>query len=115
MNISGILVQTLPENLETVIAQIKNSDCCEYHQHDEKGRIIVTIEGEGVEEELEKLRELKAFDKVVAADMMYAYSEDELDAQREKLEASEEMPDWLNDPNVRAEDIRYNGDLKGRF
>ena len=115
MNISGILVQTVPENLETVIDKIKASDCCEYHQHDEKGRIIVTIEGEGVEEELEKLRTLKAFDKVVSADMMYAYSEDELDEARAKLISNEELPDWLNDPNARAEDIRYNGDLKGRY
>jgi nitrate reductase NapD len=115
MNISGILVQTRPENLEVVIAQIKDSDCCEYHQHDEKGRIIVTIEGEGVDEELQKLNKLKAFKKVVAADMMYAYSEDELEKAREKLDANNELPGWLNDPNAKAEDIRYNGDLKGKY
>jgi nitrate reductase NapD len=115
MNISGILVQTRPENLEVVIKQIKESDCCEYHQHDEKGRIIVTIEGANVEEELQKLNELKAFDKVVAADMMYAYSEDELEEAREKLDANQELPGWLNDPNARAEDIQYHGDLKGKY
>lgn len=115
MNISGILVQTRPENLEVVIAQIKENSCCEYHQHDEKGRIVVTIEGESVDEELNKLNQLKAFKKVIAADMMYAYSEDELEKARANLDANNELPSWLNDPNATAGDIKYNGDLKGRY
>ena len=45
MNLSSIVVLTKPENLEEVLASIKSSDFCEYHLHDEKGRIIVTVEG----------------------------------------------------------------------
>ena len=111
MNISGILVQTKPENIEAVITAIKLNDFCEYHMHDEKGRIIVTIEGEKVEEEIGKLKQLQAVKGVIAADMMYAYAEDELNEIRDKLDANEELPSWLNDPNAKAEDIQYNGDL----
>ncbi len=111
MNISGILVQTKAEHIEDVIGKIKSSNCCEYHLHDDKGRIIVTIEGENTEEEIKKLKELKAFKNVIAADMMYAYSEDELNGLREELDANTELPEWLNNPDAKIEDIKYNGDL----
>ena len=111
MNISGILVQTKPEHVLSVIEQIKNNDCCEYHLHDEKGRIVVTIEGENTEEEINKLKFLKTFKNVIAADMMYAYSEDELEQIRGELDANDELPTWLNDPDAKIEDIKYNGDL----
>ena len=52
---------------------------------------------------------------MVADDMMYAYSEDELEEAREKLDANNDLPGWLNDPNAKAGDIRYNGDLKGKY
>jgi len=49
MNISSIVIQTTPQFLESVLEKIKaNPEICEYHLHDEKGRIIVTIEGEDV-------------------------------------------------------------------
>jgi len=34
---------------------------------------------------------------------------------KEKLEKDNGFPEWLNDENIRAEDIRYQGDLKKRF
>jgi len=46
---------------------------------------------------------------------MYAYSEDELNAERDKLENIDKIPDCLNDENVRAEDIKNKGDLKKRY
>ena len=114
MNISGILVQTRAENTEKVIEQIKNAECCDYHMHDEKGKIVVTIEGEDVSEEIAKLRILEKMDGVISADMVYAYSEDELDKERAKLASGTKLPDWLNDPDAKPEDIRYNGDLRGK-
>ena len=48
--------------------------------------------------------------------MVFAYSEDELEKERQKLEkSSDNIPDWLNDENAKAEDIKYKGDLKKRF
>ena len=57
MNISSIVVQTNPNFTEGVVELLKSSDYCDYHFHDEKGRIIVTIEGEGVEEEIAQTRQ----------------------------------------------------------
>lgn len=114
MNVSGIVVQTKPEFLESVIEDLKASGLCEYHFNDEKGRIIVTIEGETVGEETQKLKALQTLEHVIAADMQYSYSEEELDREREKFEDVNlnPVPAMLNDDSVRAEDISYAGDLK---
>jgi len=114
MNVSGILVQTKAENTEQVVERIKKADYCDYHMHDEKGKIVVTIEGKDVSEEIARLNKLQKMEGVITADMMYAYSEDELDKEREKLSGGMQIPDWLNDPNAKPEDIKYNGDLRGK-
>jgi len=115
MNISGILVQTRPENLESVLADVKADNQWEYQLHDEKGRIVVTIEGKNTEEEMKKLKVLQTIKHIVAADMMYSYSEDELDELRSAIDNEGKVPNWLNDPNIKAEQIKYNGDLKRRY
>ena len=112
MNISSIVVQTVPKYLDEVVQSLKGCEVCDYHMHDEKGRIIITIEGEGVKEELEKLHVIEAIPHVVAADMQMAYSEDELDANMEVLNNADLVPKMLNDETVSAKDIVYNGDLK---
>lgn len=114
MNISGILVQTRPDYLNEVIEAIKKSDSFDYHMHDKNGKIVVTIEGEDVSEEIAKLNILQKIPHVISADMMYAYSEDELDKERDKLEKGGKIPEWLNDPEAQPEDIKYNGDLRGK-
>ncbi len=116
MNISSVVVNTAPVNTNKVIEHIKNhEEICEYHLHDDKGRIIVTIEGSGVEEEVAKLQMIQHFPNVISAEMVFAYSEDELEENREFLEKNDNLPKWLNDPNAKLSDIKYNGDLKGRF
>jgi len=116
VNISSIVVQTNPKYTEEVVEILKSADFCDYHFHDEKGRIIVTIEGEGVEEEIAKLVKIQEMEHIISADMSFAYSEDELNAERDKLEAvGDALPQWLNDENATKRDIKYNGDLKDRF
>jgi nitrate reductase NapD len=112
MNISSIVVQTVPKYLDEVVQSIKECEVCDYHLHDEKGRVIVTIEGNGVKEELEKLRVIEAIPHVVAADMQMAYSEDELDEHMEVLNNADAVPKMLNDDNVDPNKIIYRGDLK---
>jgi periplasmic nitrate reductase NapD len=114
MNISSVVVKTKKENLEAVMQAIKECDFCEYHLHNEKGLIVVTIEGEGVEEEIRSLKQLKAIPNVISAEMIYSYAEDELEAERSKLLKSG-VPEWLNDPEITADNINYGGDLKKRF
>ena len=112
MNISSIIVQTLPKYVDEVVVSLKNCDVCDYHMHDEKGRIIITIEGKGVQEELKKLKVIEAIPHVMSADMQMAYSEEELSSHLEVLENADAVPKVLNDPTVSAANMVYNGDLK---
>lgn len=112
MNISSIVVQTVPKYLDEVVESLKNSDACDYHMHDEKGRIIITIEGADVSEDLKKLKVIEMIPHVISADMQMAYSEDELEANMQKLENSDVVPKMLNDDSIQASDIIYRGDLK---
>ncbi len=114
MNISSIVVQTVPEHLEEVVASLKACEVCDYHMHDEKGRVIITIEGNGVSEELEKLRVVEAIPFVYAADMQMAYSEDELDEQIDFIDNRDAVPKILKDTDVDIDRVVYNGDLKKR-
>jgi nitrate reductase NapD len=102
----------MPKYLNEVVENLKNCEACDYHMHDEKGRIIVTIEGEGVAQELEKLRVIESIPHVIAADMQMSYSEDELDAHMEVINGGDAVPKILNDDSVDASRIVYNGDLK---
>lgn len=112
MNISSIVVQTTPTFVEEVVESLKNSGVCDYHMHDEKGRIIVTIEGEGVKEELAKLKVIQTLPHVVCADMQMAYSEDELAQNIEVMENADAVPAVLLDNNFDPSKIVYSGDLK---
>ena len=112
MNISSIVVQTMPKFLDEVVESLKNCEVCDYHLHDEKGRIIITIEGEDVSEELGKLKVIEAIPHVIAADMQMAYSEDELDANIKVINESDAVPNVLNDENVDIDRVVYHGDLK---
>ncbi len=116
MNVSSIVVQTTPKYINEVVEALKNIDICDYHFHDELGRIIVTIEGAGVEEEIKKLTRIQEMAHVVAADMHFAYTEHELNAERDKLEIEGgDVPEWLNADDVNVKDIQYHGDLKKKF
>ncbi|WP_324172560.1 chaperone NapD [Sulfurimonas sp.] len=112
MNISSIVVKTVPKFLDEVVQSLKDCEVCDYHMHDEQGRIIITLEGSGVEEELKKLRVIEAIPHVITADMQMAYSEDELNAHMEVLENADVVPKMLNDEDLDPKDIVYNGDLK---
>ncbi len=112
MNISSIVVQTVPKYLEEVVQSLKDCEACDYHMHDEKGRVIITIEGEGVSEELKKMTIIESIPHVVSAEMQMAYSEDELDQHMEVINNADVVPKMLNDDNLAVDDIIYNGDLK---
>jgi len=114
MNISSIVVQTVPEHIDEVVASLKACEVCDYHMHDEKGRVIITIEGKNVSQELEKLRVVEAIPFVYAADMQMAYSEDELEEQIDFINERDAVPKILNDADVDVDKVVYNGDMKKR-
>lgn len=85
MNVSSIVVKTAPEHLTEVVGNINALDLCEVFFHDDQGRIIVTIEGETIGEEIKRLRLIQELPHVMSADLMYAYSERELGRATEEL------------------------------
>ncbi len=113
MNISSIVVQVNRDNYDKLTELLKESDLCDYHFGDkEKGKIIVTIEGKDVGEEIEKLVKIQQMPRVIAADMMQTYQEDMLDEEIEALNAQDAVPEMLNDDTIDPKDIVYHGDLK---
>jgi len=116
MNISSIVIQAKPIHVDEIIAVCQACDFCDYHFHDhEKGKIIVTIEGENLDEELSNMKKIEKIPHVICADMMMAYSEDELDEERAKLELAPSVPPSLNDDKIDLKDIVYRGDLKKKI
>ena len=112
MNISSIVVQVLPKNYDTLKEELEASGICDYHFGDkEKGKMIITIDGTGVEEEIKKLVQIQQTKGVLAADMMQTYQE-ELEGAIKELEEADVVPDMLNMDSVDVRDIIYNGDLK---
>ncbi|KIM04257.1 MAG: nitrate reductase [Sulfurovum sp. AS07-7] len=114
MNISSIVVKTLPIYLDEVLGNIKKCEVCDYHLHDDMGRIIITIEGDGVKEELLKLQVIEAIPNVLSAEMQMSYSEDELDEQIKILNDSSIVPNILQNNITDPSNIPYNGDLKNK-
>ena len=112
MNISSVIIQTLPQNIESVLKAVNESDFCDYEVHNDIGKIVVTLEGKDAGEEIEKLIKIQQIPHVIAADMHMTYSEDELDREMKALENGDVVPKMLNDPNVNPKDIVYGGDLK---
>ncbi len=75
MNISGVVVRTRVENVNCVAKKLSQSALCEVHQSDPSGKIIITIEGNSIKDETEKLKQIQAIAGVLSADMAYAYSD----------------------------------------
>ncbi|RUM66798.1 MAG: nitrate reductase [Sulfurospirillum sp.] len=115
MNISSIVIQCTKEHFDEVKEWCEKSDLCDYHFGDPSiGKIIVTIEGEGVSEEIAKLTKIQQNPHIIAADMMMSYQE-ELDEEIKKLNAADPVPAMLNDEDIDVTEIVYNGDLKHKF
>ena len=113
MNVSSIVVQVLPKDYDKLTQLLKDSELCDYHFGDkEKGKIIITIEGKDVSEEIEKLVKIQQMPRVIAADMMQTYQEDMLDEEINKLNESDLVPELLQRDDVDAKDVVYHGDLK---
>lgn len=113
MNISSIVVRAKSEDIKELVKIFSNCDFCDYHFCDEEnGKLILTIEGENIDEEIKKIKKIQQTPNVISADMMMAYSEDELEKEREKVDINSLVPDMLNDDTINAKDIVYYGDIK---
>ncbi len=85
MNVSSIVVKTLPEHLHEVIDSINAVDSCEVHFNDADGKIVVTIEGESIEEQMKKMKQIQGLPFVYDANLAYSYCEDELSEALDRM------------------------------
>ena len=114
MNISSIIVKTLPQNYDAVWMNLQECDICEVHFGEkEKGVIIITIEGECVEEEIQKLQKIEEMPFIISADMHMSYCEDEIDKMKENIDMNETVKELNTDKPI--EEIQYFGSLKGKY
>jgi len=113
MNISGIIVKTLPQYTNDLIEKLKKIQNVDYHFHDELGHIIVTIEAEDVSSEIALLSKIEKLPHVISAEMSYAYAEEELEKERDVILSSKDpVPNTLKDENINAKNIKYQGDVE---
>jgi len=116
MNISSIVVQAPSQYIDELVEIFKEADYCDYHFHDkDTGKIILTVEGKDVEEEIKKLVKIQGIPQVMAADMMQTYQEDQLDEEIKLMNEQGFVPEVLQREDIAVRDIVYNGDLKKRF
>jgi len=98
MNVSGIIVKTLPQHVKEVMDNLSVLDSCEIHFHDDEGRIVVTIEGKSISEEMRRLKEIQVMPHVLSADLAYSYSEEELaEGLRHFERTKDDVPHMLKD------------------
>jgi hemolysin activation/secretion protein len=45
----------------------------------------------------------------------FSNTENKLKQEQSKLEKVEDIPEYMNDPKATFKDIKFSGDLKGRF
>lgn len=96
MNVSSIVVKTSSERVQDVMDQFGLTGIGEVHFHDAQGRIVVTIEGRSIDDEMEKLKQIQGMPHVISANLAYAYSEQELlDAKTHISVSNKPVPDAL--------------------
>ncbi len=116
MNISSIVVQCKQEYYDKVKEDLEASGLCDYHFGDKTiGKIIITVEGKDVEEDMQKLASIQLIPHIITADMMQTYQEDQLDEEIKRLNAADAVPNVLNDDSIDFRDVVYNGDLKKKY
>ena len=88
MNVSSIVVRTVPEHMDNVINNINSIDFCEVHFSDKEGKIVVTIEGENIDEQMQRMKKIQGIPNVFSANLSYSYCEDELTEALRQIEGT---------------------------
>lgn len=113
-NISAVVVLTRPDRLNEVLDRLKKIDRLEPRFTSTDGKIVVLIEGADVSEEIATLRKVETIDGVLSAQMVYSYSEGELDRDFERLAGSAPDLESLSEGGS-AEGTGYGADIKRYF
>jgi len=104
MNVSSIVVKTAPEKMTRLMEILKDSGLCEIHFHDELGKLIVTIEGETISEEMMKMKTIQDMPDVLSADLAYSYSEKEMQEAMEQMKNAVAVPEMLKTDVAASDD-----------
>jgi nitrate reductase NapD len=89
VNVSGIVVKTTKEHMQEVIDSINSVDCCEVHFSDSEGKIVVTIEGESINDQMDRFKRIQDLPFVFSANLSFSYCEDELAGSLKEIKAHE--------------------------
>ena len=76
MNISGVVVRTWPDRMNTVQQTLSRLDGVEVHGASEDGRLVVTVESQGERETADLLVSMQTLPGVLSASMIYHQFED---------------------------------------
>ena len=87
MPISGVIITSTPENLATVLSQLKEIPGVEVHGADEKANIVAVLDTKSSEEMETIIDRINKDEKVLNVGVTYLNTEDEAErmAQGEKL------------------------------
>jgi nitrate reductase NapD len=111
MNLSSLIIQVQKQKVPFVVDTLKSIDGCESHYQDDQ-QIIITIESDDLDQELVKVKQIEKIPGVIGTKMTYFYNETELDLARNLVDLQADVPLWLNDETLTAEQIPYHGDLR---
>jgi len=88
VNVSGIVVRTTKEHLQEVIENINSIGLCEVHFHNPEGKIVATIEGESINDQMERFKLIQSVPFVLSAAFSFSYCEDELKGALGEIEGT---------------------------
>lgn len=71
VHISSLVVQCLPEQLDSVAEGISQLDIAEVHASDPKGKLIVVLETENEQAILETINQIQAIQGVINAPLVF--------------------------------------------
>jgi len=83
INISGLLIHSLPRHLHAVRDYLENEDGVEVHTVTEDGRMVVTVEKDTREETGYLLNEIQKHDHILSASVVYQHYEEDVAANEE--------------------------------
>ncbi len=77
MYIAGVIVHCLPKDIERVRRSITSMQGAEIHAVD-RGRFVITVEGDDYRETSDMVLELHQIDGVLSATLVYQHGEEDL-------------------------------------
>lgn len=101
MNIAAVLVSTKPEQITSLREAINANPWSEVHYIEPTGRMVITIEGSSSEEDVGRLKEIKALPEVLSAEMVeYCFEDESEEMWKTVHEEAQTIPPYLSDSKI---------------